>query len=152
MYKKTMTNKSATYKDLSEDIYWTCKGYNINYEKESSIIKSYKMNIGDIVYVGSNNDTRPEYGWGFVFDNQGHYLSDDSGNEFLINLMNTSNTFLSNNHIQLKNYINNNNIKYKDAFENIMDSEWNFAWLDMDYYGEKKYKSVVNNYKKYNLW
>ena len=41
----------AKYKNLSEEIYWTCKGFNKNYEKESEIIKSYKMNLGDIVYV-----------------------------------------------------------------------------------------------------
>lgn len=141
------------YKNLSEEIFWTCKGFNKNYEKESEIIKSHKMNIGDIVYVGSSNDSRPEYGWGIVFDNNGHYLSgENDGSDLLINIMSTTDNHLTKNHVKLKKYIQKHNIKYENIFRDIMNSDLDFTWFDLDYYGTDEFDSIVNNYKKYNLW
>lgn len=142
----------AKYKNLSEEIYWTCRGYNKNYHKESEIIKSNKMNIGDIVYVGTNNDTRPEWGWGFVYDNDGHYLSEDNGALFLLELMATSNDYLSKNHVKLKQNISEKNIKYEKAFHSILKSELDFAWYDVEFYGKEELEVIINDFKEYNLW
>lgn len=142
----------AKYKSLSEEIYWTCRGYNKNYQKESEIIKSNKMNIGDIVYVGTNNDTRPEWGWGFVYDNDGHYLSEDNGSSFLLDLMATSDNYLSKNHVKLKKNISEKNIKYEKAFQSIMKSELCFAWFDVEFYGKEELEVIIDNFKEYNLW
>ena len=148
----TFSTSHAKYKNLSDEIYWTCKGYDQNYEKESQIIKSHKMNIGDIIYVGTKYETRPEYGWSIVYDNQGHYLSLENGANSLIDIMETSENSLSPNYLELKKYIYKHNIKYQNAFRNILNSELDFCWFDLEYYGQTEFDTIVQKYKKHKLW
>ena len=151
-FNHTFSTSHAKYKNLSDEIFWTCKGYDQNYEKESLIIKSHKMNIGDIVYVGTKYETRPEYGWAIVYDNNGHYLSLEDGARSLINIMESSEKSLCQNYLELKKYINKYNIKYQNAFRSIINSDLDFCWFDLDYYGQTEFDRIVEKYKKHKLW
>jgi len=124
----------------------------------------------------SHSDT----GWGIIFDNNGHYLSGEGwqfssgppprrGSFLLIEVMASSDNrgyirgpplvywgpYLSlqrSIYMPLKKYIQKHNIKYENTFRDIMNSKLGFEWFDLDYYGKEEFDSVVNDYKKYNIW
>jgi len=55
-------------------------------------------------------------------------------------------------YMPLKKYIQKHNIKYENTFRDIMNSKLGFEWFDLDYYGKEEFDSIVNDYKKYNIW
>jgi hypothetical protein len=110
-------------------------------ERINSYIQANRFNVGDILFVGSEYETRQEYGFYMVLPNLKNKIGIEAqGCEFIIGM-----PFMP----VIQQILQKNNVNYTILLKEMKENkEFNYLFFPDD---EDEVNDLINNYKKYAL-